>query len=368
MFTGSLMQCMMHAKRRVEMEIHIGDRKIGKGHPVFIIAEISANHLGNYDIAANIIRAAKKSGADAIKLQTYTPDTMTIDCDSDIFTIAEGTLWDGSTFYDLYKDAQTPWEWHADLKEIAEDEGLIFFSTPFDPSAVDFLEELDVPAFKIASFEITDIPLIEYVASKGKPILISTGIATLCDIEEAVLACRRMGNDQIVLLKCTSAYPAPIEEANLRTIPHMAEAFKTISGLSDHTTDIAVPVAAAAIGASVIEKHFTLDRSAGGPDAPFSLEPDEFSQMVCAIRNAEHALGSIQYDLTDKMKQNRVFARSLFVVKDIQKGETFTKENVRSIRPGNGMHPKNLKYILDKKARIPLKKGTPLDWRMIENR
>ncbi|MDG6249242.1 pseudaminic acid synthase [Methanocalculus sp.] len=350
------------------MEIQIRERKIGTGHPTFIIAEMSANHLGNFDTAVEIIRSAKQSGADAIKLQTYTPETMTIDCDSELFTISEGTIWDGRTFYDLYTEAQTPWEWHADLKKIAEDEGLIFFSTAFDPSAVDFLEELDIPAYKIASFEITDIPLIEYVASKGKPILISTGIATLCDIEEAVLACRRMGNDQIILLKCTSAYPAPIEEANLRTIPHMAEAFNTISGLSDHTTGIAVPAAAVAIGASVIEKHFTLDRSAGGPDAPFSLEPDEFSQMTCAIRNGERALGTIRYDLTDKMQQNRVFARSLFVVEDIQKGETFTKENVRSIRPGNGMHPKNLIYILDKKAKIPLKKGTPLDWRMIENR
>ncbi len=332
---------------------------------VFIIAELSANHRQDLELAKDTIHAMKEAGADAVKLQTYTPDTMTIDCDNQYFQIKQGTLWDGKTFYELYKEAYTPWEWHYELKELAENLGLVFFSTPFDKTAVDFLEELGVPIYKIASFEITDIPLIEYVASKGKPIIISTGIATLCDIQEAVEACKRMGNDQIILLKCTSAYPAPLEEINLRTIPNMAETFDCIVGLSDHTLGISVPIAAVALGAKVIEKHFILSRNIETPDKEFSLTPEEFKEMVKAIREVEKALGSVSYELTDNIKRSREFARSLFVVKDIQAGEIFTEENVRSIRPGYGLPPKYLKKVLGKKAKIYIKKGTPLSWNLI---
>ncbi len=271
--------------------ITIKNKKIGKNFPVFIIAEMSANHLQKFDNAVKLIKAAKEAGADAIKLQTYTPDTITIDCNNDYFQIKQGTLWDGQSLYELYKKAYTPWEWQPKLKEIAESEDLICFSSVFDKTAVDFLEKINVPAYKIASFEITDIPLIEYAASKGKPIIISTGIATLSDIEEAVNACKRMGNDQIALLKCTSTYPAPSEEINLKTIPNLADAFKTVVGLSDHTLGISVPIASVALGACIIEKHLTLDRSLGGPDAAFSLEPNEFKAMmndlVVVIEEAE---------------------------------------------------------------------------------
>ena len=308
----------------------------------------------------------KESGADAVKLQTYTPDTITINCDNEYFQIKQGTLWDGKTFYQLYKEAYTPWEWHYELKELADKLGLIFFSTPFDKTAVDFLEELKVPAYKIASFEITDIPLIEYTASKGKPVIISTGIATLCDIQEAVEACKRAGNNQIILLKCTSAYPAPLEEANLRTIPNMAETFNCIVGLSDHTLGISVPIASVALGAKVIEKHFILSKNIDSPDKEFSLTPEEFKQMVKAIRDVEKALGKVSYELTEKTKKSRSFARSLFVVKDIKAGEILTEENVKSIRPGYGLHPKYLKDVLGKKARKDIKKGTPLNWELIK--
>ena len=333
---------------------------------VFIVAELSANHSQDLTLAKETIHAMKESGADAVKLQTYTPDTITINCDNEYFRIKQGTLWDGKTFYELYKEAYTPWEWHYELKELAEKLGLAFFSTPFDKSAVDFLEELEVPAYKIASFEITDIPLIEYVASKGKPVIISTGIATLCDIQEAVQACRRAGNDQIVLLKCTSAYPAPLEDANLRTIPHLAQTFGCPVGLSDHTLGISVPIAAVALGAKVIEKHFILSKDIDSPDREFSLTPEEFSQMVKAIREVEKALGKVSYELTEKTKKSREFARSLFVVKDMKAGEVFTEENVRSIRPGYGLHPKYLKDILGKKARRDIKRGTPLSWDMVD--
>ena len=347
------------------MYLEIKNKKIGKNYPVFIVAELSANHLQKFDNAVKLIKAAKEAGADAVKLQTYTPDTITIDCDNEYFQIKQGTLWDGKTFYQLYKEAYTPWEWQPKLKEIAEREGLIFFSSVFDKSAVDFLEKIDVPAYKIASFEITDIPLIEYVASKGKPVIISTGIATLSDIEEAVNACKRMGNNQIALLKCTSAYPAPLEEINLRTIPNLAETFKTVVGLSDHTLGISVPIASVALGACIIEKHLTLDRKLGGPDAAFSLEPTEFKTMVKSIREVEKALGGVSYELTEKMKKSREFSRSLFVVKDIKAGEVFTEKNIRSIRPGYGLHPKYLKDILNKRANQDIKKGTPVSWRFI---
>jgi pseudaminic acid synthase len=333
---------------------------------VFIIAELSANHGHDINIAKKTIKAAKDAGADAIKIQTYTADTLTIDCDNEYFKLDSGTIWDGRTLYDLYSEAYTPWEWQKELMEYANSIGLIFFSTPFDKTAVDFLEELEVPVYKVASFEIMDIPLIEYIASKGKPIIISTGVATLSDIEDAVEACRRMYNDQIILLKCTSSYPAKIEDSNLKTIPNMKETFVVEVGVSDHTLGITVPVLSIALGARVIEKHFILEKSIGGPDSSFSLEPYEFKQMVDAIRDAEEALGKVDYSMTEKKKNSRLLGRSLFVVKDIIAGEVFTEENVRSIRPSNGLAPKYLNIILGKKSSSNIKKGTPLDWQFIK--
>lgn len=347
------------------MEFKIEDRLIGDDHPVFIMAELSANHLQNFDLAVKTIKAIKDSGADAVKLQTYTPDTITINCDNQYFQIKQGTLWDGKTLYQLYREAYTPWEWQPKLKGIAEDLGLICFSSPFDKTAVDFLENMGVPAYKVASFEITDIPLIEYIASKGKPVIISTGVASLCDIEQAINACRKMGNNQISLLKCTSAYPAPIEEVNLRTIPNLAETFRVVVGLSDHTPGISVPIAAVSIGACIIEKHFILDRQLGGPDAVFSLEPEEFKAMVTAVREVEKALGEISYDLTEKIKRSKELCRSLFVVRDMKAGEVFTEENVKSIRPGFGVHPRYLSDIYGKKSKEDIKRGTPLEWDLV---
>jgi pseudaminic acid synthase len=333
---------------------------------VFIIAELSANHNHDLSIAKETIYAMKESGADAVKLQTYTPDTMTIDCDNEYFQIKQGTLWDGLTLYELYKQAYTPWEWHFELKELAEKLGLTFFSTPFDKTSVDFLEELNVPIYKVASFEITDLPLIEYIASKGKPIIISTGIATIEDIDLAVETCRKNGCEDITLLKCTSAYPAPLEEANLLTIPDMKSRFGVKVGLSDHTLGISAPIAAVSLGAQVIEKHFILDKKLGGPDAAFSLEPKEFKAMVSSIREVEKALGKVTYEVSEKVEKNRVFARSLFVVKDIKKGDILTEDNIRSIRPGYGLHPKYLKGILGKKVKCDIRKGTPLKLEFIE--
>ncbi|MEL5865096.1 pseudaminic acid synthase [Clostridium cochlearium] len=344
----------------------INNIKIGEGGKTFIIAEMSANHLQDYDRAIEIIKMAKWAGADAIKFQTYTADTITIDCDNEYFQITQGTIWDGTTLHKLYQEAYIPWEWQPKLKKIAEEEGLICFSSPFDKTAVDFLEEMDVPAYKIASFEITDIPFIEYIASKGKPVIISTGIATLSDIEEAVNACKRMGNNQIVLLKCTSSYPAPVEDANLRTIPNIAETFNVVAGLSDHTLGSEVAIAAVALGAKIIEKHFTLKRSDGGPDAKFSMEPHEFKQMVEDIRNVEKALGSVNYALTGKQIKSREHSRSLFVVKDIKKGEIFTEENVKSIRPGFGLPTKYINDIIGRTCEENLRKGTPLKWEHIK--
>ena len=349
-----------------EKKITIDAFEISNTSTVFIIAELSANHNQKFEVAVDTIKAMKEAGADAVKLQTYTPDTMTIDSDNEYFQIKKGTLWDGQNLYNLYKQAFTPWEWHPKLKEIAENEGLICFSSPFDKTAVDFLEELNVPAYKVASFEITDIPLIEYIASKGKPVIISTGIATLSDIEAAVNASLRMGNKQIALLKCTSAYPAPLEEVNLRTIPNIAETFNTIVGLSDHTPGISVPIAAVAVGAKIIEKHFILDRNLGGPDAAFSLNPLEFKAMVKSIREVEIALGKVSYELTEKIKASRHFSRSLFVIRDIKKGEQFTETNIKSIRPGVGLHPKHYTEIIGKKAKISIQKGTPLNWECID--
>ena len=331
----------------------------------FIIAELSANHGHKLENALATVRAAKASGADAIKIQTYTADTITLDCDNEYFQIKQGTIWDGTTLHKLYQLAYTPWEWHAAIQAEAEKEGLIFFSTPFDPSAVDFLETLKVPIYKIASFEITDIPLIEYAASKGKPMIISTGIATLADIEAAVEACRRVGNQDITLLKCTSSYPAPVEEANLLTIPNLAQTFGVKVGLSDHTQGHAVAIAAVALGARVIEKHFILDRAIGGPDASFSLTPDEFKLMVDGVRAAELALGCISYELTEKVKASRKFARSLFVSQDIAAGQALTRHNVRSVRPSDGLPPAELPKLLGRKAKQPIPAGTPLSWELL---
>lgn len=346
-----------------EPEINITNFRNSKR--VFIIAELSANHNGNLEIACETIRAAKRAGADAIKLQTYTADTITLDCKRDDFKIKD-TIWDGKYLYDLYKEAYTPWEWHEELFKVAREEGLICFSSPFDKTAVDFLENLNVPAYKIASFEITDIPLIEYVASKNKPVIISTGIADLEDIELAIDACKRMGNDQIILLKCTSNYPAPIEEANLVMIADLAKRFDVVSGLSDHTMGITVPVVATVLGAKVIEKHFILDRSIGGPDASFSLDEEEFTAMVNAVREAEVAVGSIDYTLTDKKLKSREFSRSLYVAEDIKEGEVITTENVRSVRPGFGLHPKYYNEVIGKRVKCNLEKGTPLKLENLE--
>lgn len=336
--------------------IEIGNRK------TFIIAELSANHNQSYDIAIKTIKAIKESGADAVKLQTYTADTITLDCDNKDFQIKHGTIWDGTTLHKLYKKAYTPWDWQPKLKKYAESLGLSCFSSPFDKTAVDFLEKMDVPAYKIASFEITDIPLIEYAASKGKPIIISTGIAELKDIELAVQTCRNVGNNDIILLKCTSSYPAPVNEAKLAIIPDLVKRFNVISGLSDHTLGISVPVAAVALGAKVIEKHFILDKSIGGPDAFFSLDFNKFSEMVNAVRNAENAIGKIDYTLSNRVKKNKQFARSLYVVKDIKAGDVITEENVRSIRPGFGLHPKYYNKVLGKNAKKNINKGTPMSW------
>ena len=345
--------------------ININGRMIGSRQPVYIIAEMSANHNQDFDQAVKTIHAAKASGADAVKLQTYTPDTITIDSEKEFFQIGKGTIWEGQTLYDLYKKAYTPWEWQPKLKEIADDIGLDLFSSPFDHTAVDFLEKMDVPAYKIASFELVDLPLIRRVARTGKPIIMSTGMATLAEIDEAVRTAREAGARQIALLKCTSAYPAPPEEMNLRTIPHLAEAFQVPAGLSDHTQGIAIPVAAVALGACMVEKHFTLSRSIPGPDSAFSLEPHEFKAMVDAVRMAEKAVGSISYEATDQEAMSRIFRRSLFVVKDMGPGEVFTKENTRSIRPGHGLHPRYLETVCGRKAAQAIERGTPLSWELI---
>lgn len=342
----------------------IGNFELGKGK-IFIIAELSANHNGSLETAIETIKAAKRTGADAIKFQTYTADTITIDSKKEDFLI-KGTIWEGKNLYQLYQEAYTPWEWHEKLFEAAEEEGLIYFSSPFDKTAVDFLEELNVPAYKIASFEITDIPLIEYVASKGKPIIISTGIAELEDIELAIDACKRMGNDNIAILKCTSSYPAPIEEANMAMIRDFEKRFGVISGLSDHTMGATVPIVATSMGAKIIEKHFILDRSIGGPDASFSMNEAEFTEMVNAVREAEKAIGKVDYHLTDKQKSGKAFSRSLYVVQDMKAGDVITEENVRSIRPGYGLHPKYYAQILGKKVNTDLEKGDPIRLDFVE--
>ena len=340
--------------------INIDGIEIGENCPVFIIAELSANHAGSLQVALDTIKAAKRAGADAIKLQTYTADTITLNSTKEDFRLKQGTIWDGRLLYELYQEAYTPWEWHQELYAAARAEGLVCFSSPFDPTAVDLLEELQTPAYKIASFEITDIPLIEYVASKGKPVIISTGIAELKDIELALDACRRQGNNQLALLKCTSSYPAPIAEANMCMVADLKTRFDVVSGLSDHTLGITVPVVATAFGAAIIEKHFILDHALGGPDASFSLDEREFTELVQAVRNAESAMGKVDYSLTEKQRSGRDFSRSLYIVEDLKAGDILTAKNVRSIRPGFGLHPQYLKAILGKKVIVDVEKGTAM--------
>lgn len=343
----------------------IGNFTIDDKSPVFIIAELSANHNGSLDNALATIKAAKRAGADCIKLQTYTADTITLDCDKDDFII-KGTIWDGKKLHTLYQEAYTPWEWHEELYRVAKEEGLICFSSPFDKTAVDLLESLDSPAYKIASFEITDIPLIEYVASKKKPIIISTGIAEIKDIELALDACHRMGNYDIALLKCTSSYPAPIEEANLCMVKDLAERYNVISGLSDHTMGSTAPVVATVFGAKIIEKHFITDRAIGGPDASFSMNEEEFTAMVKAVREAEKAIGTVDYTLTEKQAKGKDFSRSLYIAEDMKAGEVFTEINLRSVRPGFGLHPKHYNAVIGKKTNSDLEKGTPMQLNFAE--
>lgn len=340
--------------------MRIDSFEINSNSPVFIIAELSANHNGSLENALATIKAAKKAGADAIKLQTYTADTLTLDARTEDFMLKHGTIWDGKYLHDLYKEAYTPWEWHKTLFEAAAAEGLVCFSSPFDFTAVDLLEDLEAPAYKIASFEITDIPLIEYAASKGKPVIISTGIAEEEDIHLAVDACKRVGNNQVILLKCTSSYPAPFNEANMSMIPDLAKRFDVIAGLSDHTIGITLPVVATTLGAKVIEKHFILDRNVGGPDASFSLNTEEFTAMVKAVREAEQAIGVVDYKLTLKQATGRDFSRSLYIVKDVKAGEQLTKENIRSVRPGYGLHPRYYYQVIGKTFKQDFAKGTRL--------
>lgn len=332
----------------------------------FIIAELSANHGHSIEIAKESIRVAKECGADAVKIQTYTADTLTLNCDNKYFQIDTGTIWDGTTLYKLYQEAYTPWEWHKELFDYANEIGIEIFSTPFDKTAVDLLEELDTPIYKIASFEINDIPLIEYAASKGKPMIISTGVGTEDEIKEAVEACKRMGNNDITLLQCTSQYPAKLEDANLVMIRDLAERFGVKSGLSDHTMGSLVATTAVAMGATVVEKHFIVDRNIGGPDSSFSMTPDEFKEMVENIRNIEKMIGNVSYEITEKKKKSFKFKRSLFISKDIKKGEILTEENIRSVRPSDGISPKYYHEVLGKKASRDLKFGEPLKFEDIE--
>lgn len=348
----------------MKTEINIGKNIIGEGKPVFLVAEMSANHNGDFKRAKEIIKAAAEAGADAIKIQTYTPDTITIESDGTAFRTRG--IWEGSNLYELYKKAYTPWEWQKDLQQYAYECGLEFFSSPFDLTAVDFLEELDVPVYKIASFEINDIPFIRKIARTGKPIIISTGIAYLEDIDLAIRTCLEEKNDKIILLKCISSYPAPYENMNLKVIPNMKETFNCICGLSDHSMGDEIAVAAVALGAKVIEKHFTLSRADGGADSQFSMEPQEFENMVKKIRNVEKAIGHPTYDLSKEQVESRIYSRSLFVVKNIKKGEKFTSENVRSIRPGIGLHTKHWDEVIGKTSRCDILKGTPMDWKYVE--
>jgi pseudaminic acid synthase len=344
--------------------IEINNRRIGPSYQTYIIAEMSANHNQSFDQAVKILEAAKEAGADAVKLQTYTPDTLTLDCNNQYFQIKD-TLWDGRTLYGLYNEAYMPWAWQAKLKGIADTLGLDLFSTAYDNTAVDFLETLHVPVYKVASFENVDLPLLRRIAQTGKSIIMSTGMATLAEIDEAVRTLREAGGGQVALLKCTSAYPAPPEEMNLRAIPHLMDTFGLPAGLSDHTLGTAVPVAAVALGACIIEKHFTLSRATPGPDSTFSLEPQEFKAMVEAVQTAEKALGKVYYGVSEREAKSHIFRRSLFVVQDVKRGERLTAENVRSIRPGHGLHTRHLEEILGRYASQDIKRGTPLTWELV---
>lgn len=346
-------------------EIYIGNRRIAADAPTFIVAEMSANHLQDYDRALRILHAAREAGADAIKLQTFTADTITFDSDAKPFQNREGTLWDGTTLYQLYQEASMPWDWHPRLMEEAARLGLICFSSPFDFTAVDFMAQLNMPAFKIASYEINDIPLIRRIAKLHRPMIFATGIARLEDIERALAVCTEEGNEDVILLKCVSGYPTPYEDVNLRVIPTLERTFDCIMGLSDHTMGTAVATGAVALGAKMVEKHLTLSRADGGPDGAFSMEPAEFKEMVDNIRILEKALGSSAYRLTQVQQLERKDSRSLFVVRDMAKGEAFTPENVRSIRPGCGLHTMYYEEILGRKASCPIRKGTPLSWNLV---
>ena len=346
-------------------KIEIGGRSIGPNEAVYIIAEMSANHNQKFEDARRILEAAKESGADALKLQTYTADTITIPCENEYFRIEGNSPWAGKKLYDLYQEASTPWEWQPQLKELADDLGIDLFSTPFDASAVDFLERMDVPAYKVSSFEVVDLPLLTRIAKTGKPIILSTGMATLGEIEEAVHTIESAGGSQLALLKCTSDYPAIPEEMNLRTIPDLRRRFQVPVGLSDHCLRVEIAIASVALGACIIEKHLTLSRNNGGPDSAFSLEPDEFKHMVDAVKSAEKALGNVSYEAAPNEKKNLLFRKSLFVVKDVKAGEIFTEDNVRSIRPGHGLHTRYLSEVIGKRARIDIARGRPLDWKMI---
>jgi pseudaminic acid synthase len=346
--------------------INVAGSQIGDGAPVFVIAEMSANHGQDYEQAVKLLHAAHAAGANAVKLQHYTPDTMTIDSRNECFMVGKGTIWEGRNLYKLYSEASTPWEWYPDLQQVADELGLILFSTPFDLTAVDFLEQYNPPVYKIASFEVPDIELLRSIGATGRPVIMSTGMASLAEIEEAVRILRDAGIRELALLKCTSAYPALPNEMNLRTIPHLSEAFGVPAGLSDHTMGTAVPVAAVALGACIVEKHFTLSRDVPGPDSSFSLEPPELSDMVEAIRTTEQALGRVCYDLTEQEAASRVFRRSLFVVRDMQAGDVFTLANVRIIRPGDGMLPRYLDTIIGRHAAVDIARGTPIRWDLIE--
>jgi pseudaminic acid synthase len=342
-------------------------RRIGVGHPVYIIAELSANHGQKFETAVELVHAAKRAGADAVKLQTYRPESITLDCKNEYFSIAQGTVWDGQYLIDLYAEAYTPWEWQPKLKALADELGLHLFSSPFDFEAVDFLEEMHVPAYKIASFELVDVGLLQKVASTGRPIILSTGMATKEEIQLAVRTLQNYGAEQIALLKCTSAYPASPESMNLRTMVDLGHSFGVPFGLSDHSMGPEAPTAAVALGASIIEKHLTLSRQAGGPDSSFSLEPHEFTAMVNSVRTTEKMIGTVQYGPSEADRKNRAFRRSLFVVEDIVAGEEFTPENVRSIRPGHGLEPLHFPKILGCKAKETIPRGTPLNWKHVSS-
>ncbi len=345
--------------------LNIQRRRIGSGYPAYIIAELSANHGHSFDRAVELVHAAHRAGADAIKLQTYTPDSITIDCDNEYFQIREGTCWDGKSLYRLYEEAYTPWPWQPRLKAIANQLGLDLFSSPFDATAVEFLEQMNVPAYKIASFELVDVPLLKAVGATRRPVIVSTGMASQQEIRQAVDTLRAAGTDQLALLKCTSAYPASADSMNLRTLPDMAQRFQVPVGLSDHSMTVEAPVVALALGACILEKHLTLDRSEGGPDSSFSLEPAEFAAMVRAVRIAEQTLGTVHYGPNHQDARNRIFRRSLFVVRDVAVGEPFTAENVRSIRPGHGLEPVHYPTILTRHAAAPISRGTPLQWKHV---